>query len=334
MLAGVPAEYPLTSVIHTAAMLDDAMVDALMVEQMDRVLRVKAKAALNLHELTRDLDLSAFVLFSSLAALAGDAGQANYAPGNAFLDALAYHRRGRGLAATSVAWGHWAGGGIGEGVVEGRMRRFGVTSMQPELAIAALQRVLDHDETYVVVANMKWDHALEAADASRFNRMLLGLPEFREALSKVQDMPGTGPAGFSSLRERLTGMAKAERGTALLELVRAQSAEVLGHTGVETVEPNRAFNELGFDSLAGLELCNQLDTATGLRLPSTVVFDHPTPAALARFLETELFGGPAEGDTPIPRVVSVDDDPIVIVAMSCPVRWWRRDSGAVVAGGC
>ncbi|MGW7533249.1 type I polyketide synthase [Amycolatopsis sp. NPDC054798] len=282
LLARIPAEHPLTAVMHAAAVLDDSVLDSLTVEQMDRVQRIKAETALSLHELTKGLDLSAFVLFSSAAGLMGSAGQGNYAPGNSFLDALAQHRRANGLPATSVAWGHWSGGGIGEGAVEEGLRRTGVLSMAPGLAIKALQQALDDDETFLAVADIQWDRVVAAAAGAPLSPMLRDLPELRQSPETAQ--PDTA-------LDRLADVAEADRERVVLDLVRSAVAAVLGYATAADVEPRRAFQELGFDSLTAVALRNRLTAAVGAKLPTTLVFDYPTPAALAKHILAELFGG-------------------------------------------
>ncbi|MGW9432973.1 type I polyketide synthase, partial [Streptomyces decoyicus] len=172
LLAAVPEQYPLDAVMHVAGSLDDGVIESLDPGRMDTVLRAKVTAALNLHELTRDRDLSAFVLFSSTSGTISGPGLGNYAPGNAFLDALADRRRAEGLPATAVAWGHWSGDGMGEGAVGDRLRRYGVYDMQPELACGALRQALDHDEAYVSVTDLGWDKFTPAFTASRPSALL------------------------------------------------------------------------------------------------------------------------------------------------------------------
>ncbi|MGW7008883.1 SDR family NAD(P)-dependent oxidoreductase, partial [Streptomyces sp. NPDC054933] len=288
LLAQIPDENPLTAVMHAAAVLDDSVLDSLAVDRMDRVLRIKAEAALSLHELTGELDLSAFVLFSSAAGLMGSAGQGNYAPGNAFLDALAQYRRAKGLVATSVAWGHWAGGGIGEGAVEEGLRRGGVLSMPPELAITALQQALDDDETFLAVADIQWDQVVRAAIGTPLSPMLRDLPEVRNQRDDGTDAKGA--AESDGLRERLVDASEAERERMVLDLVRSVVAAVLGYAAPDDVEPRRAFQELGFDSLTAVALRNRLAAAVGVKLPVTLVFDHPTPLALTQHLLAEVTG--------------------------------------------
>jgi acyl transferase domain-containing protein/short-subunit dehydrogenase/acyl carrier protein len=319
LLASVPDELPLTGVIHTAGVLDDGVVDGLDAERMERVLRAKATSAQNLHELTRDLDLSAFVLFSSLAATVGAAGQGSYAAANAYLDALAEQRRAEGLVATSIAWGPWADGGMAaDDALERRMRRDGVPPMAPELALAALQQALDHDDAAVTVADIDWDRFLAEFTAVRPSALFGELPAVRPATADAAATPRAAATGTGTLAERLSGLTETERAQTLLELVRAQVAAVLGHGGAESVEAGRAFKELGFDSLTAVELRNRMNAATGLRLPATLIYDYPNASALADHLRTELLGADATttGGTATPQLAAADD-PIAIVAMSC-----------------
>ncbi|MFE9069458.1 SDR family NAD(P)-dependent oxidoreductase, partial [Streptomyces violaceusniger] len=318
-LAALIAEVgPLTAVVHTAALLDDATVESLTTEQLHRVLRVKADGAIHLHELTRDMELSAFVLFSSLSGTVGTPGQGNYAPGNAFLDALAECRRAQGLVATSVAWGLWAGGGMGEAEAGEVARRHGVPALSPELAVAALRTAVEQGDTVVTVADIEWERHYAAFTATRPSPLLADLPEVRRlvdagAASAVEE---TG-VDRSGLGERLAGLDGAGQRRLLLDLVRRNVAVVLGHTDPESVPSHRAFQELGFDSVTAVEFRNRLGAATGLRLPATAVFDYPTPLALAEYACSELLGTAAEPVHTEPSGTLVDDDPIVIVGMSC-----------------
>ncbi|RLV10398.1 polyketide synthase [Streptomyces griseocarneus] len=315
LLAGIPAERPLTAVVHTAAVLDDGVIEGLTPEQVDRVLKVKVDATLHLHELTKDLDLSAFVLFSSFAATFGAPGQGNYAPGNAFLDAFAEWRRAAGLPATSLAWGPWGEGGMAEGGVGDRMRRHGVIEMSPELAVTALQHALDRDESVLTVVDMEWKRFVLAFTSGRSRPLLHDLPEARDV---IKDMAGdeAEDSDAAALAQQLSGLPEAEQERLLLELVRTAVATVLGYT--EAVEAVRAFKELGFDSLTAVELRNRLGAATGLKLPPTLIFDYPTPAALARHLRTEFSGREPATAAPLPTAAALaDDEPIAIVGMSC-----------------
>ncbi|MFE2679870.1 SDR family NAD(P)-dependent oxidoreductase, partial [Streptomyces hygroscopicus] len=321
LLAGLPAELPLTGVFHTAGVLDDGVLDSLTPERFGAVLRAKVAAAAHLDELTRDRDLSAFVLFSSTSGTLGAAGQANYAAANAHLDALAERRRAEGLPATSIAWGPWAAGGMAaDEALEQRMRRAGMPPMDADLAIGALQRALDLGDAAVTVADVDWDRFAPGFTASRPSPLLADLPEVRQAAAR--GAAGTGEATpaetASALARRLLGLPEAERHRALLDLVRTHVAEVLGHADVSDISPERAFRDLGFDSLTAVELRNGLGAATDLRLPATLVYDYPTPLALADHLFAELLGGPAEATGGAPAAqAAADDDPIAIVAMSC-----------------
>ncbi|UTO62420.1 type I polyketide synthase [Streptomyces rapamycinicus] len=297
LLASIPPAYPLTSVFHTAAVLDDAAITSLTPEQVDRVLRVKADAAWRLHELTRDLELSAFVLFSSLAGTVGMVGQGNYAPANAYMDALARHRRSRGLVATSVAWGSWAQGGMAErdAVTELRLRH-GVPLLPPESALLALEAALADGETALVIADIDWDRFAHAYTAARPSHLLDEISEARRALGAVEDAGGGAPGGgtgdtAAALRDRLADAKPEERERRLLEAVRGQVAAVLGHGSAEAVGTRRPFLELGLDSVTAVELRNRLGSVTGLQLPATVIFDFPTVAELVDYLSAQLFSG-------------------------------------------
>ncbi|MFI2779937.1 type I polyketide synthase, partial [Streptomyces sp. ALB3] len=317
LLASIPAELPLTAVVHSAALLDDGLLDTLTVGQLDRALQAKSQAATNLHELTRDLGLSAFVLFSSVAGLLGGPGQGNYAPANAFLDALAQHRRAEGLTAVAIQWGHWDGRGLGAAQDE-NFARGGVGSMDPELALLALQQALQDDETSLVVADVEWDRAAGRDASHRPNPLLRELVQAPEAESSA-----TGPADrdsvhHSALASRLRTVPEQEGLRLLTDLVRDEAAALLGHGSREAVPADRAFLDLGFSSISAVELRNRLDAASGLLLPTTLVYDYPSPAALARHLRSRLVpvsesGTPTASDTSRAEA----DDPIAIVGMSC-----------------
>ncbi|MER6129377.1 type I polyketide synthase, partial [Streptomyces sp. NPDC001795] len=348
LLDSIPEEHPLDAVLHIAGSLDDGVIDALDPGRMNPVLRTKATAAVNLHELTAHLDLSAFVLFSSTSGTISGPGLGNYAPGNAFLDALAQQRRSLGLPATAVAWGHWADGGMGDGAVGERLRRYGVYDMQPELACQALQQALDHGETYLAVTDIGWERFAPAFTGSRPSALLRDLPDAQRVLNPARGTAsgqaasdafgGDGADGDQpALRRHLAGLTDDERAGAVLDVVRGYVATVLGYPGPEAVEPTRAFSDLGFDSLSAVELRNGMNKITGLRLPATLVFDYPNCAELARMLLGELGAASDDGDRlpattrPVATSASFADDPIVITAMSCrfpggantPEDYWR-----------
>ncbi|MET8413393.1 SDR family NAD(P)-dependent oxidoreductase, partial [Streptomyces sp. NPDC005195] len=314
----LPGGGTLTAVVHTAGIIDDGVIDALTPQRAHGVLRPKVDAALALHEATRHLDLTAFVLFSSMAGTLGRAGQGSYAAANAFLDAFAAKRRADGLPATSMAWGTWAGGGMVSEEVAQRLRRDGVPPMEPELAVSALQQALDQDEEFLVVADVDWKLVTARAFAA-----LRDFPEARAAATESEHTEkDTAAQDGPPLPARLRGLAPTERRAALLTEVRRQAAAVLGHTDTDSVPEGRAFRDLGFDSLTAVELRNRLAEATGLRLPVTMAFDHPSATALAAHLDTELFtdgrqtaADATTGDRLPDRAPA--DDPIVIVGMGC-----------------
>ncbi len=325
LLAGIPAELPLSGIFHVAGVLDDGLLARLTPERMAGVLRAKVDAAWLLHELTAGPQLSTFVLFSALAGTLGNAGQAAYAAGNAFLDALAEHRRGLGLPATALAWGPWAGKGMAGAVAE-RLRRAGLRGLAPELALGALRQALEHDDTELVLADIDWERYTAAHPTTRARPLLGELPRAQWALRARHEEQLEG-AGGGTLAVRLAEVPEGERERVVLDLVRAQVAAVLGHSSPQSVEVERAFKELGLDSLSGVELRNRLAAASGLELPTTLAFDHPTPRALAAHLLAEVAGtgqAVAAGATAV-RVGGVAagamavamDEPVAIVGMSC-----------------
>nr|WP_218952153.1 type I polyketide synthase [Amycolatopsis anabasis] len=309
VLGEIPADHPLTGVVHAAGVLDDGLVESLTPERLERVLRPKADAAINLHELTADQDLSAFVLFSSIAGIFGGPGQANYAAANAFLDALAHHRRARGLRATSLAWGLWADGGMAGDLRQGdldRMARGGVAALTTEQGLELFDAGHRAAEPLLVPVNLDLGVLREQHPIPPLLRGLIKTPARRAA--------GGDRSGASALADRLAALAPGEQAAQLTELVCREVAAVLGHAGAADVPSSKAFNDLGFDSLTAVELRNRLGTATGLRLPATLIFDYPTPAVLADRLRSELTGERA-GTASV--AVTASDEPIAIVGMAC-----------------
>jgi NADPH:quinone reductase-like Zn-dependent oxidoreductase/acyl carrier protein len=284
VLAAVPREHAVTAVVHTAGLLDDATVTAMTPAQVDRVLAPKVDAAWHLHELTERLDLAEFVLFSSLTGTVGTPGQANYAAANTFVDTLARHRRGLGLPGTSLNWGYWqrATGMTGHltDTDRARLARGGIVPITDEQGMAMLDSATATGHAVVVPARFDLAALRARATAGSLPPVLAGLvgPVTKRA---TVDEPG-------SMVQRLSALPEAERHRMLVDLVRATAATVLGHDGHDAVPPDQAFNTLGFDSLSTVELRNRLAGATGLRLPSTLAFDHPTPVALARYLRDNL----------------------------------------------
>ncbi|MFD3523971.1 SDR family NAD(P)-dependent oxidoreductase [Streptomyces sp. NPDC058653] len=311
-LAALLAGRSLTGVVHAAGVLDDGVIASLTPERVDRVMRPKVDAARYLDELTRDMDLRAFVLFSSAAGVVGSPGQGNYAAANAFLDALAERRRAQGLPAQSLAWGVWQSStGMAGDLTDtdkSRMERGGILSLSHGEGLELFDAATAADEPAVLVP-VKLDLPAVRASGS--------VPELLRGLVPVVTR-GTARtrADADGLRERLVGMSDDQRFDMLLNLVRAQAATTLGYAGPHAVDPERAFRDLGVDSLAAMELRNGLGESTGLRLPVTLVFDYPNPTVLARHLLDEVSGTVQES-----RVTSVatpaDDDPIAIVGMAC-----------------
>ncbi|MFH8637182.1 type I polyketide synthase [Streptomyces goshikiensis] len=299
LLADVPADQPLTAVIHAAAVVDDGVIETLTAEQVAAVLRVKVDATRHLHELTRDLDLSAFVLFSSFAATFGAPGQGNQAPGNAFLDAFAEYRRAAGLPATSLAWGPWGSADGDDSAAGDRMRRHGIIAMPPARTLASLQHALDRDETTLTVVDMDWKRFTLAFTADRPRPLLLELPEARRVIESAERESAEDLAGGVPLTQQLAGLPDVEQERLLLDLVRTAVAAVLGHADLTAVEAGRAFKELGFDSLTSVELRNRLGAVSGLKLPASLVFDHPTPAAVAAYLRAGIVPDAAAGGAPL-----------------------------------
>ncbi|MFD6992935.1 type I polyketide synthase [Streptomyces sp. NPDC059943] len=292
LLDTVPAAHPLTAVVHLAGVLDDGVLDALTPERFAAVLDAKAETARHLHELTRDTDLSAFVLFSSLTATVGGAGQANYAAANASLDALAEYRRATGLPATSVAWGPWGGGGMAsDHTVRDAGRALGIKQLDPDRALTALRRALESGDTVVTVADVDWTKFAPAFAAGRPAPLFGDLPEV-QAAPAVADAPVA-----DDFARKLAGLTAGERDRALEELVRGQAATVLGHGSADGVEATAAFRDLGFDSLSSVDLRNRISAAAGVPLPATLIFDYATPAALAKYLGTELAGAEESVDS-------------------------------------
>ncbi|TQE25108.1 SDR family NAD(P)-dependent oxidoreductase [Streptomyces ipomoeae] len=293
LLAGVPAEHPLTGVVHAAGVLDNDLLPALTPGRLEAVLRPKADAAWHLHELTREDDLSAFVLFSSVVGVFGGPGQANYAAAGAFLDALAHRRRAEGLPASSPAWGLWeVEGGINAGLTPADRARFArdgfvPTSAEEGLALFDAALTLTHPAPTATPLDLA---AVRAAGTP--------VPPLLRALVPAAGRrpERTGGDGGVPLARRIAGMGAAERQEFVLDLVCGEVAVVLGFRDAGAVEAQRPFQELGFDSLTAVQLRNRLGAVSGVRLPATVVFDHPTPAALTAFLLTALGAddGPAE----------------------------------------
>ncbi|WP_189895348.1 type I polyketide synthase, partial [Streptomyces canarius] len=320
---------PVRVVVHAAALIQIASLADTSLAEFEDVVHAKTAGAVHLAELLPDLD--AFILFSSIAGVWGSGDHGAYAAANAFLDAYAEHLRGRGVPATSIAWGIWNTPNLADsatmpgGLDMDRVRRQGLPFIDPQLAVSALQRALDDDETVLAVAEVDWSRFAPVFTSARPRPLLDEIPEVA-ALAK-EESPVAAPA--------TAALSEAE----LVTLVREQVASVLGHSGGDAVDPKRAFRDIGFDSLTAVELRNRLNAATGLRLPTTVVFDHPNVHAIARHLRAELTQDTAAPGATV--VVAAENEPIALVGMACrfpggvntPEKLWEllRAGGDVIS---
>ncbi|MEV7091762.1 type I polyketide synthase [Amycolatopsis sp. NPDC051045] len=334
VLRAIPAEHPLTAVVHTAGVLDDGVVTELTPDRIATVRRPKVDAAQHLDELTRDADLAAFVLFSSAAGVLGNPGQAGYAAANAGLDALAHQRNRLGLPAVSIAWGYWSAvSGMTEHLGAAdlrRNRRIGMSGLAANEGMALLDAAIGTGGALVAA---KFDVAALRATAKAEGTV----PPLLRGLAPLPRRTAATAGRTASLTERLAGLDEAGRTEALLDLVRRHAAEVLGHTGVDAVHTGRTFKDAGFDSLTAVELRNRLAAATGLTLSPAMIFDYPKPPALAGHLHAKLFGDRATRPAEIGTAAA--DEPIAIVAMACrfpggvhsPEDLWRLVADGVDA---
>jgi NADP-dependent 3-hydroxy acid dehydrogenase YdfG/aryl carrier-like protein len=290
LLAAVPADAPLTAVLHAAAVIDDVRLDELTTDRLAPVFAAKVAAVRNLHELTAHLPLDAFVLFSAAGGTFGSAGQAGYTAANAYLDAFARQLRAAGRPATSMAWGAWGGGSLdGRGDVEARLRSRGVRAMDPQIALDQLDQAVGGDEAFLLVADIDWHRFAGGLAALRPMPLLTGVPAAREALADATAEAGAADRDSSAaLRDRLAALTGPEREDTLLDLVRTTLAAVLGFPAQDGLAADEPLTSFGLDSVMAVELRNRLGRATGLRLPVSLVFDHPTGRAVARRLHDEL----------------------------------------------
>ncbi|EWM68908.1 LOW QUALITY PROTEIN: type I polyketide synthase AVES 3, partial [Micromonospora sp. M42] len=309
LVRSITADDRLAGVVHTAGVLDDGIVSGITADRLADVLAPKVTAGWWLHEATAELDLDLFVLFSSVAGVLGSPGQAAYAAGNAFLDALAVLRAQRGLPAVSLAWGMWDTDGMAASINDtdrARVTRAGLVPMTAPVGLGMWDAALTHGGAALVPAVVDLPAMRARTAAGRVPVMLRGL---------------VGPAakrrrsGTGAWADRLAGLDPQEARTQVALLVRGMIAQVLGHGGADAVPADRAFRELGFDSLTAVELRNRINSASGLRLTSTLVFDYPTPAALSEHLYEQLSGQVAEQQRAV-RATNVDE-PIAIVGMAC-----------------
>nr|AXL05507.1 AMP-dependent synthetase [uncultured bacterium] len=308
LVAATDPAQPVTAVVHAADIAQTSSVDDTGPGDLAGVFAAKVDTARRLDELFEDTPLDAFVVFSSIAGVWGGGGQGPSGAANAALDAVVEWRRARGLRATSIAWG--ALDEIGVGMDEAtltQLRRRGVLPMAPRLAVAAFVRAVAANEKFVTVADMDWGAFIPAFTSVRPSPLFADLPEAKAALAAAQ--PGSGNDDTAaSLADSLRAVPDSEQNRILLRLVRGHASTVLGHSGAEGIGPRQAFQDVGFDSLAAVNLRNSLHGATGLRLPATLIFDYPTPEALVGYLRTELLrevdDGPDEREDALRRVLA------------------------------
>ncbi len=289
-LAAVVERHPVTGVVHCAGMLHETALDELTVAELADAMTARVGGAANLHAVLADAPLDAFVLFSSVAGVWGSGRQAAYGAANAYVDALAVHRRSAGLPATSIAWGPWAEGGAGES----ELRRMGLIALPLDGAFEALSRTLDTGEVTVSIADLDWEAFVPRFTSVRPSALLADLPEAQRVLDAADAAVNTGQSG--ALADRLAGLGSDEQRALVLEVVRSAVAHVLGHASMDAVGADSAFADLGFDSLTAVELRNRLAADTGRKLSATLVFDYPTPEALADHLHGAL--APSEPTRP------------------------------------
>jgi acyl transferase domain-containing protein/NADPH:quinone reductase-like Zn-dependent oxidoreductase/acyl carrier protein len=311
LIASIPKAHPLTAVIHAAGVLDDGVISSLDGERLRRVMAPKVDGAINLHELTQGAELTQFICFSSVAGTLGSPGQGNYAAANAFLDALAHHRRAQGLPAISLAFGAWeqTTGMVAElsESDRGRFARLGIGSLSDEQGLELIDIARGSDRALLLPVLLEAQTLRAQARAGMLPAIMRGL--IRAPARRASD-------GQGSLAKQLQAAPQPEWDAITLELVRRHVAAVLGHESPERVDPQRAFKELGFDSLGAVELRNRLSQTTDLRLPSTLIFDYPTPTAVARYLRSKAEGAAHRAQV-TRRTPSRIDEPVAIVGMGC-----------------
>ncbi|MCX2971908.1 type I polyketide synthase, partial [Streptomyces marinisediminis] len=320
-LTHLPPDRPLTAVVHTAGTLHDATLPELTPHHLDTVLRAKADTAHHLHELTRHHhDIAEFVLFSAGAGTFGGPGQGNYAAANVYLDQLAQQRHDAGLPARSIAWGMWEERSgmtahLGERELA-RMTRTGLLPLPTDLGLTLLDTATTTPHPHLVAARLDTTALRHHTDTDG-----TGIPPLFRTLVRTPQRRGLAHSTSSdpsSWTQWLAGTTPEQGQRMLLDLVRTHVAAVLGHTGPDTIDAHRAFRDLGFDSLTAVEIRNRLTTATGLKLPTTLVFDHPTPTALTTHLHTHLTDHPTPTTPPATTPATTpDDDPIAVIGMSC-----------------
>jgi polyketide synthase 12 len=281
VIAQVPKAHPLSVVIHAAGVIDDGVISSLDSERLQRVMAPKVDAAINLHELTRDLPLTELIFFSSAAGTLGSPGQSNHAAASSFLDTLAHYRHRQGLPGISLAWGQWDKAGMTAGLSEmdlGRLQRLGAVPITDQEGLALFDAARTIHEPLLLPVRL--DSTILRAEARTGT-----LPAI---MRSIVHTPLRAPNRPGSLAARLAEAPQSEWDTLTLKLIKEHIAAVLGHDSPDAIDTHRNFKETGFDSLAAVELRNRLNTATGLRLPATLIFDYPTPQAVAGRVRAEI----------------------------------------------
>ncbi|MEV6560925.1 type I polyketide synthase [Nocardia sp. NPDC051756] len=298
LVSGIDPGHPLTGVVHAAGALDDGLFTDLTADRVGKVLAPKVDAAWYLHEAVKDLPLSMFVLFSSIAGVLGSLGQSNYAAANAFLDALAVYRRRHGMAATSIAWGLWEQATAMTASLtkadRERLAAGGFVPIATDDGMAMLDAAVGSGQGCVVASRI---------DTAVLQKVDTVPPMLRGMVRRTRKTADTRTGQASGLVATLTGLSPAEQGRIVLDVVRSHACAVLGHASVEAVGADDVFKDLGFDSLAAVEFRNRLKNATGLKLPTTVVFDYPSPTLLAGYIAAEI----VPADDVVGRIVAQVD---------------------------
>ncbi|MFI1917213.1 type I polyketide synthase [Nocardia sp. NPDC020380] len=318
VLAQLPAEYPLRAVIHAAGVVDDAMITSLSAERIDTVLPAKVDAAWNLHELTREMNVPVFAMFSSAVGVIGLPGQGNYAAANTYLDGLAAHRRAAGLAGLSLAWGLWEQPSAMSARLVGRdLARFGRSGLAP-LSVAQALEFFDTALLggYSTVVAARLDNDRLRAESDLLPVLFAQLA--RRPRRRAADPGATGTT--AALARRLHGLPPEEQLELGVELVCAQAGVVLGYRGRSNIAADKVFQDLGFDSLTAVELRNRLESVTGLKLSPTLIFDYPTPAVLADHLLRRL----CVGNEARPGSADLEDE-VRRLLMSIPIQRLRDE---------
>jgi acyl transferase domain-containing protein len=288
LLAAVPAASPLTAIVYAATLQEGGSAGPPDAALIDEVLAGTVRAVTNLDELTRQHELSEFVLFSSVSGTFGLAGQANHAPAHAFIDALAHQRRAHGLPATSLVWGPCADDAAGDGPDGNPLP--GLRPLMPTVAITALGQ-LPQGDVSLIVADIDWERLAPQADNDGPGRLFRDVLDGPEIPAPEDAQADDGTAAGALLRQRMSAATAQEQEGLLLELICAHTADVLGHTSQGAIDPEANFVELGFSSFTALEMNNRLTAITGFEIPAVAVYEHPTPSALAHYLRMELAGG-------------------------------------------